>query len=551
MQVGQPELASRFRHASWLFAVLVVLGGVIVLAGWVLEIRRLVEWIFGRRPAQLTSAVAAIAAAMALLQFRDRQRPGMRVLVKCLGAITLASGSMVLVARVSGMPPTDWSTARAGKLGIAPDMAEMAVMTAVAYVCVGASVLSLGRVSWATVQQLFALIAGAIAIFSLLTHMYGLEHGHGIEGLMQLSFANSVLMLLLASSAILAQPQCGLVQVAASNTLAGLMLRRIVPASLLLPLLLGYLRILGQERGVFSFEFGVTLLVFACTAGMLVTAVVVARSLYDADLERAEAQEKLAMRAEELARSNADLEQFAYIASHDLQEPLRAASGYIQLLERKHGETLDDKGRHYIREAVEAIKRMQTLINNLLEYSRIGRRGKPFVLIPAAKLVDSALRTLRRRMEEAGAEVTVGTLPEVEVDEGQMVQVFENLIANAIKFRSPSRPPRVSITAEIERDATVFAVSDNGIGIEPQYEERVFAVFQRLHTRAEYPGTGIGLAICRKIVERHGGTIWLGSRPGEGTTFKFRLPTILHRETFGSPRSAKGDLGHVDQRERD
>jgi PAS domain S-box-containing protein len=239
--------------------------------------------------------------------------------------------------------------------------------------------------------------------------------------------------------------------------------------------------------------------------------------------ERKQAEEKLQRTAAELASSNADLEQFAYAASHDLQEPLRAVVGCLQLLQQGDTGQLDARAHELIRHAIEGGMRMRTLIDNLLAYSRLGTYGNPFAPTDGEAVLQLALANLRVVIEEEGAVVTHDPLPSVWADATQLLQVFQNLLANAIKFRSAA-PPAIHIGTTRAADAWVFAVRDNGIGIEPQYAERIFVIFQRLHTRAEYPGTGIGLALCKKIVERHDGRIWVESELGRGATFFFTIP---------------------------
>jgi light-regulated signal transduction histidine kinase (bacteriophytochrome) len=224
-----------------------------------------------------------------------------------------------------------------------------------------------------------------------------------------------------------------------------------------------------------------------------------------------------------LARSNAELEQFAYVASHDLQEPLRMVASYTQLLQRRYRGRLDDDADEFIAYAVDGATRMQQLIQDLLAYSRVGTRGRPFEPVDTAALVDGVLADLGARLAETGGVVERGDLPVVVADPLQLRQVFQNLIDNALKYHGAD-PPRVAIAAERAGAEWRFAVRDNGIGVAPEYVERVFGLFQRLHTQADYPGTGIGLALCQKIVARHGGRIWLESAPGRGATFFFTLP---------------------------
>jgi light-regulated signal transduction histidine kinase (bacteriophytochrome) len=239
--------------------------------------------------------------------------------------------------------------------------------------------------------------------------------------------------------------------------------------------------------------------------------------------ERELAEKVLAELSHELTRSNTELEQLAYVASHDLQEPLRMVASYLQLLEKKYQGQLDADAHEYIEFAVDGAKRMQSLINDLLTYSRIGVAASPLRPTDSTAAVDTALRLLRIAVAESAARIEYGELPVVMGDEDQLVQLFQNLIANAIKFRS-GPGPRIVVSAEAEDGYWRFSVQDNGIGIGKDYFDRIFVMFQRLHSRSAYPGTGIGLAICKKIVERHGGRIWVESEPGQGTVFKFTLP---------------------------
>ncbi|HEY3378146.1 MAG TPA: PAS domain S-box protein [Armatimonadota bacterium] len=240
---------------------------------------------------------------------------------------------------------------------------------------------------------------------------------------------------------------------------------------------------------------------------------------------RKHAEEELEHIAAELARSNEELEQFAYVASHDLQEPLRMVASYVQLLQRRYRGKLDSDADEFIAFAVDGASRMKELINDLLTYSRVGTQGKPFTETDANLIVQRALANLQLAIEDRQAEVLCAALPTLTVDASQLTQLFQNLIGNAIKFQQDTRP-RVEITATPEPPGYwTFAVRDNGIGIDPQYADRIFAIFQRLHSKEEYAGTGIGLAVCKKIVERHGGSIRVESAPGQGATFLFTIPS--------------------------
>jgi PAS domain S-box-containing protein len=243
--------------------------------------------------------------------------------------------------------------------------------------------------------------------------------------------------------------------------------------------------------------------------------------------ERKRAEIELQQAVEDLKRSNAELEQFAYVASHDLQEPLRMVSSYLQLLSRRYQGKLDSNADEFIGYAVDGARRMQGLIEDLLAYSRVGTHGKPFEMVSADQALDRALTQLGVAIHESSADITRTELPTLMADSAQLVQLFQNLIGNAIKFHKPGELPQIEIAAVQEGTAWKFSVRDHGIGLEPQFAERIFVIFQRLNTRTEYPGTGIGLAICKKIVERHGGRIWVESQLGGGAAFYFTFSTSI------------------------
>jgi len=234
-------------------------------------------------------------------------------------------------------------------------------------------------------------------------------------------------------------------------------------------------------------------------------------------------KEDLEQKSLELARSNEDLREFAYAVSHDLQEPLRAVSGFVKLLAKRYKGRLDTDADEFIEYSVDGVKRMQLMIKDLLEYSQVGTKGEGFRPADISIVIEQAVSNLKAAIEESGAEVTWAAMPTVMADTPQLIRLFQNLIGNAIKFRG-KEAPRVHVSAEREGDEWVFSIQDNGIGIDPDQAEKIFVIFRRLHTREEYPGTGIGLAMCKKIVERHGGEIRVESEPGKGSTFRFTMP---------------------------
>jgi PAS domain S-box-containing protein len=241
------------------------------------------------------------------------------------------------------------------------------------------------------------------------------------------------------------------------------------------------------------------------------------------ELRVTERTKELAVANQVLERSNLELKQFAYIASHDLQSPLRSISGFVQLLKSEYEDKLDEQANDWIRRTVQSIAQMQTLIRDLLSYSRVDARSRPFAQILFVDIVNDALALLDSSIHDSGGQVTVGRLPAIMGDRSQLVQLVLNLIGNGLTYHS-DKPPNIHVSAEHSGKEWIFSIRDNGIGIDPNHYEQIFEIFKRLHDQTEYPGTGIGLAVCRRVVDRHGGRIWVKSEPGHGSTFHFTIP---------------------------
>jgi signal transduction histidine kinase len=297
---------------------------------------------------------------------------------------------------------------------------------------------------------------------------------------------------------------------------------------------------LGETTAVECIKNGITDYVLKGSLARLPLAI--RRALRDRELQR-----KKDAYLEELKRSNAELEQFAYIASHDLQEPLRMVASYTEILAERYRGKLDANADKYIGYAIDGAQRMQRLIRDLLAYARVSSQAKPLQPTDASAVLSAILRQLQGTIEQNKAEVVCGTLPSILADEVQLGQVFQNLINNAIKFRS-EQPPRVEIGADLAEGRWRFSVRDNGIGMEMENAGRIFNMFQRLHTREKYEGTGIGLAISKRIVERHSGRIWCESEPGKGSTFYFTMPQVSEpqvseEESFERARTSAAGRG--------
>jgi PAS domain S-box-containing protein len=287
----------------------------------------------------------------------------------------------------------------------------------------------------------------------------------------------------------------------------------------------------GRRKDGSEFPIEIMLSPLESTEGILVTAAIRNISVRkkseedNAELERRveERTKELAVANQVLEQSNVELKQFAYVASHDLQSPLRSISGFVELLQLEYQGKFDDQAQDWIRRTVQAVEQMQTLIRDLLSYSRVDARSRPFTLIPFSDIVKAALTQLDSSIRDSGAQVTWDPLPEIMGDRSQLVQLMQNLIGNGLNYRS-DQLPRIHISAKRSETEWTFSVRDNGIGIDPKHHEQIFEIFKRLHNEKEYPGTGIGLAVCRRVANRHGGRIWVESAPGRGSTFCFTIP---------------------------
>jgi len=283
------------------------------------------------------------------------------------------------------------------------------------------------------------------------------------------------------------------------------------------------MELVGRRRDGSEFPADIMLGPLETAEGLFVSA-----SIRDTT-ERKRMDEQLRRTSAELARSNGELQLFAATASHELDEPLRMVSSFVDMLAQNYKGQLDEKADRWIGFALDGVVRMKQLIHDLLELSRVSTRAKPFALTNLATVFASAVANLQPTVQESGALVSCGPLPTILADATQMTQLLQNLLGNALKFRSQQRL-EIHVAAESQQGQWLFSVRDNGIGIDPQFTERIFVIFQRLHTRQEYPGTGLGLALCKKIVERHGGRIWVESQPGQGATFYFTIPETQEYE---------------------
>jgi signal transduction histidine kinase len=385
----------------------------------------------------------------------------------------------------------------------------------------------------ATILQLGGMLIPWLALFgyaSLINPFFAVP-GNPETGMSPLT-AFGFLALLVGLIGL--RPAEGLMGLLTASSAGGRLVRWLLPAGIVINLIFGWF----DASVIFAINWGVTSLLFAALViwqGFILHSQDIERAQAAtereemlAELERAAGQirqfnAELKQQADALEQSNLELRQFTYLASHDLQTPLRSISGFAQLLQRTYKEKFDQQADDWINQTVESVRQMEAIIRGIRTYSGIDARARPFAPTPLADVFDEVVAMLATSIHDAHAQVTHDELPTVLGDQFQLVQLLQNLIENGLKYQS-DEPPRIHVSATQQAGEWIISVWDNGMGIEPEYQQRIFELFRRLHTQPEYPGTGIGLAVCRKVVQRHGGKIWVESKLGQGSTFYFTLP---------------------------
>lgn len=534
MKTGESEIpiAARLPALCRVAAGLVIGGSLLIFSGWVFAVPALMRLLPVLVVMNPVTALTFTLAGLALWCVSRRAvavRPGLARVRLILGIIVALVGALKVADYLVGLGFHVDRLLYPSRLAFSAPylLSEMAPNTAVGFVLCGLA-LALSRRQagrWRRASHWLMMAAGLIALLALVGYTYRVLVLYRLGSEVPMSLDSAVALGLLSIGFFASEPERGFMRLLLSRTTGGAMSRRLLPMAIIVPWSLGALVLVAEKARWFRSEFGLSLFAVAC---ILIFTVLVwwnARLLYRADVERSETAERLGRASANLQRSNTELQQFAYVASHDLFEPLRMITSYLQLLNERHGAQLDCQAREFIGFALDGAKHMHALIQDLLAYSRVDLRGQPFETVAAENILQAALNNLKVAIEESGAKVTHEPLPPVRGDAVQLIQVFQNLIGNAIKFRG-QKPVEVEVEVHRQNSEWFFSVRDNGIGIEPRYFDRLFVIFQRLHTRQEYPGTGMGLAICKKIVERHGGRIWVESSPGKGAGFFFSLPVL-------------------------
>jgi signal transduction histidine kinase len=498
------------RRAS---VVIIAIGGLVWL-GWLFKVPILKSGAPHLIAMDPLTAGLFILGGIALFRASKERKSLDSGIIVCAAVITLG-GAMKILECVFGLD------LRFGE----PLFRGEAMNTALSFICCGAALLLLDvetKRGFRPAQVLIVLV-GFFGLLALIGYAYRVLPLYSIGSRIPMALNSAIAFELFSLTALSVRPADGMMKVVTSDTTGGAMARRLLPAAVLIPLILGALRFSSEKHGFFDIESGISLFAFANI--VLFTAVIWwnAKLLFQAEQKHQEAMEKLKRLTRDLERSNSELQQFAYVASHDLTEPLRMITSYLKLLGARTRGKFSPEEEEFIGYAIDGARRMQGLIQDLLAYARVDTRGRPLEPTDCEHVLETVLANLKLAIGENHAIIEHDRLPVVKGDSAQLMLVFQNLIGNAIKFHGKDTP-KIQVGANRDNGEWVFGIKDNGIGIDPKNFNRLFVLFQRLHTRQEYPGTGMGLAICKKIIERHGGRIWVESKRNDGAAFFFTLP---------------------------
>jgi signal transduction histidine kinase len=411
---------------------------------------------------------------------------------------------------------------------------RMALTSSVNFILAGISIL-LWNVKTPRVYrptQIIAIVGGFISLLGLLAYIYDVSLFYHIPQFTAIAFYAVIAFLLLFIAILFARPNIGMISIISSDNISGILSRRVLPLIVILPVIFGFILNYGVNIGLYNYQMSNVLFLFSIIIFLTILVWIIILSIKNIDDNRrlreieyqTNLEEKVRERTKELEQSNKDLQQFAHVASHDLKEPLRMISSFLQLLERRYADELDEDANEFIGFAVTGAQRMDAMINDLLEYSKVANKKREFNNVNINKVLEISILNLNSAIDDNKAEITYNQLPTITGDEHLMILLFQNLISNSIKYTEENIIPKIDISAIKESNQYLFKVKDNGIGMSPKHLDRIFTIFQRLHTKEEYEGTGIGLAIVQKIIHQHGGEIWVESELGKGTTFYFTIP---------------------------
>ena len=565
--MSNSDSSSQLRFISEVFSYFVILIGFFGLLGWILNVEFLKTPSANFSTIKINAAICFILIGFALCFLQEKRiNSRSRRISQILALVVALIGILTLFEHISvinlGIDQLLYKEAPGALNTSSPN--RMGLPAAINFVLIGLALIFLDKKigNDHRPSQYLALIVGFFSILALMGYAYNVPSLYFVGRFTGIAIYAAIAFLFLFLGVLFCRPNEGLMRTFNTDLLGGKITPLILLPTILITLILGWIIVQGMNMGFYPGAFGISLLVISTIiiSFILIWLFAIRLNLIDAKIrdttlklrdsrnnleekvekrtdelitinqdllkeidERKSLQRELKQKMNELSHLNEDLNQFAYVASHDLREPLRNITSFLQLLERRYKDQLDQDANVFIGFAVDGAKRLDELIKDLLEYSRVANKEIQFTDVNFQNVADQVVSNLRVLIEENNAHITYGSLPTIRSDKNQMKLLLQNLLSNAIKYRS-KKTPQIQITAKKEANQYVISVKDNGIGIDHKHLNRIFGIFNRLHTQEEYEGSGIGLAIAQRIVHQHGGEIWAESQPGKGSTFYFTIP---------------------------
>ncbi len=517
-------------------SILIALIGILILIGWTFNIQILLTPGSGFSAIKSNTGLAFLLIGFSLwfVQTKRINIHNQRI-AQTLAFIVMMIGFLTLMEYIFnlnfGIDQILFKEAVGALNTSSPN--RMALTTAINFILAGISILiwniKTPRIYRPT--QILAIIGGFISLIGFLAYIYNVSLLYHIPQFTAISIYATFAFILLFTAILFSRPDTGIMSIINADQISGVLLRRLLPLIIIMPIIFGLILNYGANIGLYSGQLGNILFLFSIIIFLSIIVWITTLSIKKIDDDRRSVEmecqtsleEKVSDRTKELEQSNKDLKRFAHVAAHDLREPLRMISSFLQLLERKYEDKLDNEANEFIEFAVTGAQRLDFMINDLLEYSRIVNKKREFSNVNINKVLEQTILNLKSSIDVNNAEITYYQLPTIVGDDRLMVLLFQNLISNSIKYRG-EEIPKINISAVKESNQDLFTIEDNGIGMSTEHLGRIFTIFQRLHTKDEYEGTGIGLAIVQKIIHQHGGRIWVESEPGKGSTFSFTIP---------------------------